>query len=157
MSTTTCISLQRDHLKKCRKNGNQLPKRSKRWKKVEWRRDWSIPSFLFFLACLCKTLDVKKINKNHKLTISAINICLSSFNGWHEAGLLFFFFSFFLWGLTLWIWILAASVLLCLISMPIYACVGGRARSGNGGAGRDRKWKKRSGRESELVGIRDGE
>lgn len=101
MSTTTCISLQRDHLKKCRKNGNQLPKRSKRWKKVEWRRDWSIPSFLFFLACLCKTLDVKKINKNHKLTISAINICLSSFNGWHEAGLLFFFFLFFVGSDTL--------------------------------------------------------
>lgn len=144
--------------KKMQEKRKSAPKTLKTMKKSRVKtRLVDTKTVFIFLACLCKTLDVKKINKNHKLTISAINICLSSFNGWHEAGLLFFFFFFFLWGLTLWIWILAASVLLCLISMPIYACVGGRARSGNGGAGRDRKWKKRSGRESELVGIRDGE
>ena len=59
-----------------------------------YQRDWS------FFVCVhvsLQTLDVKKINKNHKLTISAINICLSSFNGWHEAGLLFFFFFCGVW------------------------------------------------------------
>lgn len=99
MSTTTCISLQRVHLKNAGKMEISSQNDEKRSSEDATGRYQN--SLGFFLACLCKTLDVKKINKNHKLTISAINICLSSFNGWHEAGLLFFFLFFFVGSDTL--------------------------------------------------------
>lgn len=94
-----------------------------------------------------KTINVKLIcfRRQTAAWVNSIcnNFCLTSFNSWHEARL---FSSFFSWGLTLWIWILAPSVQLYFISMPIYACVGGRATSG------EWRWREREAESEEEVG-----
>lgn len=46
---------------------------------------------------------------------------------------------------------------LSLISMPMYACVGGRARRRNGGGERERERERTGCGDSELVRIRDEE